>query len=577
MKRIISLILFAVMILSFVPVSANEATTPLAPPSDWALGDVKKAAEANITSNDITYNYRKAITRAEFCALTYNFIINNIKPPVPKASINFTDTSSVEVNVLYDMGIIKGKAEGIFAPNDFLTREEAATIIIRLVNTLMPVPVTEMYYAYDDEADISPWAADSVQIISNMGIMKGVGNNSFAPLATYTTEEAIVTLVRLCEVYKLNYFNEDLFTDNLNSKMPSDKNYMFSPMSVKMALALAANGADGETKSEILTALGISDLDEFNEFSKELISKYSQTEYLKLNIANSIWINSDKTDQQFSSDYQHKAGEFYSAEAKTVNDQTAVEEINSWVSDKTNGKIPTIANNSDFWASLINAIYFKAAWQDEFSTHATKKDTFTSADGTEAQIDFMNKTSWMTALVSDEVIIAELPYKNRFDKVSSDGTYLGSDTYADLDVSMYLIMCSDGASPEATLHDAISSKSMGSTYANFSMPKFKIEFETSLNDILLQCGISKAFDPENADFKNMFDSGNMFITDTIHKTYISVDEKGTEAAAVTALMMAGSALPPEPVDVKFNKPFYFVIRDNTNGESLFVGRYAFAE
>ena len=90
-------------------------------------------------------------------------------------------------------------------------------------------------------------------------------------------------------------------------------------------------------------------------------------------------------------------------------------------------------------------------------------------------------------------------------------------------------------------------------------------------------GIDFAFDAEKADFKSMFDGGNMFITDALHKTYINVNEKGTEAAAVTAIMLAGSALPPQPIEVKFNKPFTFVIRDNDSGEILFMGKYAFAE
>ena len=109
------------------------------------------------------------------------------------------------------------------------------------------------------------------------------------------------------------------------------------------------------------------------------------------------------------------------------------------------------------------------------------------------------------------------------------------------------------------------------------MPKFKIEFETSLNEILNNLGIVDAFNMEKADFRKMFDEGgNMFITNTIHKTFISVDEKGTQAAAVTAIAMAGSALPPESVEIKFNKPFYFAIKDNLSGETLFIGRYAYA-
>lgn len=369
-----------------------------------------------------------------------------------------------------------------------------------------------------------------------------------------------------------------LFADKLNAQMPTDKNYMFSPMSIKMALSLAANGASGETQTEILNALGLSSLDEFNAVSKDLIERYSQTDILSLNIANSIWMNKDKTSQNFSNDFKNLATEYYNADVKTINNSNAVKEINSWVSDKTNGKIPTIIQNTDdFWAMLINAIYFKGAWQDEFHEAATKPDEFTNADGTKAQTDFMNKTKWYPYAETNSVKILELPYKNRVDKVSSDGEYLGTDRYDDLDVSMYLIMPEGDINVEQELAAAINDEMFKSTYIRMAMPKFKIEFETSLNEIFMNMGIIDAFDDKSADFTKMIDKGNMWFTKTIHKTFIDVDEKGTEAAAVTAIGMAGSALPPEPIELKFNKPFYFAIRDNTSGETLFMGRYAFAE
>ncbi len=367
-----------------------------------------------------------------------------------------------------------------------------------------------------------------------------------------------------------------LFADKLNAQMPTDKNYMFSPMSIKMALALAANGASGETQAEILNALGISELDKFNSVASNLIERYSQTDILSLNIANSIWMNRDKTSQDFSNAYKKIATEYYNADVKTVNNSNAVKEINSWVSDKTNGKIPTIIQNADdFWAMLINAIYFKGAWQDEFSVNATKPDQFNNADGTKITIDFMNKTKWFPYAETKSVQMIELPYKNRVDKVSKDGEYLGTDRYDDLDVSMYLIMPEGDINIEQELSAAINDDAFKSTYIKMSMPKFKIEYSTSLNDIFMNMGITTAFDEKNADFTKMFDKGNMWFTKTIHKTFIDVDEKGTEAAAVTAIGMAGSALPPEPIELKFNKPFYFAIRDNTSGETLFMGRFAY--
>ena len=369
-----------------------------------------------------------------------------------------------------------------------------------------------------------------------------------------------------------------LFADKMNAQMPTDKNYMFSPMSIKMALALAANGASGETKDEILNALGVTSLDDFNALTKDLIERYSQTDVLSLNIANSIWMNKDKTSQSFSDDYKKTATGYYNADVKGVKNSNAVKEINSWVSDKTNGKIPTIIQNADdFWAMLINAIYFKGAWQDEFSEHATKPDQFNNADGTKITIDFMNKTKWFPYAETNSVKILELPYKNRVDKIDSKGEYLGTDRYDNLDVSMYLIMAENDINVEQELSAAINDEMFKSTYIKMSMPKFKIEYETILNDMLMNMGITTAFDTENADFAKMFDKGNMWFTKAIHKTFINVDEKGTEAAAVTAIGMAGSAMHPEPIELKFNKPFYFAIRDNTSGETLFMGRFAYAE
>lgn len=383
---------------------------------------------------------------------------------------------------------------------------------------------------------------------------------------------------------KLKKTTDDMnFTDKLSTQMPTDKNYMFSPFSVKMALMLAANGASGETKSEIADALGYKiNVDEgikaFNNAARDLISRYSKTENLKLNVANSIWINESNTNQQFSSDYKALATEYYNADVETVNKNNAVKEINSWVNDKTNGKIPSVINSNDFYAMLVNAIYFKGAWEDDFNKSATKPDEFTNADGTKSTIDFMNKTDWMRASVTmPDIKVLELPYKNRFHSVSPEGEYLGSEVYDDLDVSMYLLLSDRNINPEETLSKILKNDDLASTYVRLSMPKFKIEYETNLNGMLKNLGINKAFKDSEADFTKMFDSGNMFISDTIHKTYINVDEEGTEAAAVTAIAMAGSALPPEPTELKLNKPFYFIIRDNTSGETLFAGKYSYGK
>ncbi|MBE7010912.1 MAG: serpin family protein [Ruminococcaceae bacterium] len=587
MKKALSIILAIIM---FLPVGAAALTdgTPLAPPSEWAIGDVKKAEALNVTEKGKTYRYSMPITREEFCNLAANMIEASgvtLSTDNPQRPLGIRDTDNVNVLKLYKAGIILGKEHKktgvVFAPDDLLTREEAATILFRLIQVAYPDwAAHELYYEFTDSADISDWAMEPIQRICNMAIMEGVENNRFAPKATYTTEQAIATLVRVYTAQSAN--TEEAsdaipFADKLNAQMPKDKNYMFSPMSIKMALSLAANGASGETQAEILKALGITNLDDFNALSKDLIARYSQTDILSLNIANSIWMNKDKTTQNFSKDYKKTVADFYDAEVKSVQNANAVKEINGWVSDKTNGKIPTIIENADdFWAMLINAIYFKGAWQDEFHTAATRPDTFTSADGTTNTVDFMNKTKWFAYAETSSAKILELPYKNRVDKIADNGEYLGTDRYDNLDVSMYLLLAEDDINIEQELSAAFSKEAFGSTYIKLSMPKFCIEYSTGLNDMLMNLGIATAFNPNHAEFQKMFDQGNMWFTNTLHKTYIKVDEKGTEAAAVTAIGMAGSARPPEPIELKFDKPFYFAIRDNTSGEILFMGRYAFA-
>lgn len=580
MKKIISVILVAVMAISVVGVvlakdkiadSDNNdnkiSGTPLAPPSEWAEESVAKAKDVGILKDDVIYRYRMSITREEFCELIYNYC-DILGKTMDSGVAVFEDTDNVKVHTLNVMGIINGKSESEFAPKDFLTREEAATILFRLIDKVHPNWVAhEIYYEFKDSAEISDWAMDSIQRVCNMGIMNGVDNGNFAPKSNFTTEQAIVTVVRVYDGFNREETNVDNlgFSDALNLYMPENENYMISPLSIKMALALAANGAEGETKQEILSAVGITDLDVYNNDAKSMIDKYSQTDLLKLDISNSIWINIDNTPQSFSKDYSDKTEKYLYAESGTVTNKNALDKINGWVDEKTNGKISEIISeqNKDFDAMLVNAVYFKGRWEKEFSKAATEKDVFTDRNGKESHMDFMNKTADLKYADANGIQIIELPY-------------LTDEKSGDMDVSMYLMMSDEEFNPIAVLDAAELSKQ----YVALSVPKFKIEYDIGLVEILRGIGIRKAFGG-SAEFEKMFDSGNMYISDALHKTYIQVDEEGTEAAAVTAFSMkATSARPtpkPEPIVVKFNKPFTFVVKDNTNGEILFMGEYAFSE
>ena len=545
------------------------------PPSQWATADIDKAYALNITNAGGNYNFPEAITREQFCELIYNYVSEFGELPIDDGHLVFTDTDNMKIRVLNTLGIIKGKSETQFAPDDLLTREEAATILNRLINTVHPdLASTELYFEFADSANISGWAMSDIQRICNMGVMKGVGNNTFAPKDNYTTEQAIATLVRIYAYSGVSKSDDMTFADNLNKNMPDDRNYMFSPLSIKSALMMAANGASGETLEEILNATGVSDINKYNQSMREMLDKYSESDILKLNISNSIWINSDKTSQRFSKNFKDLLSENFDATSDVVNDKNAVSVINGWVNEKTEGKIPSIIseNNKDFGAMLINAVYFKGRWQSEFSKSATKKDTFTSKDGIQKDIDFMNKRGWISYSDTDGVKIVSLPYLTRQDIFDENRQYVETKKLDGVNIKMYLMMSEKDFSPEKVLKNT----EMKSTYMNLSLPKFKVEYSAGLNDILKSVGINKTFE-KTAEFEKMFDKGNMWIDSTLHKTYIKVDEEGTEAAAITSVGMAGSSLPPEPIDVKFNKPFTFVIMDDYNGEVLFMGQYAFAE
>lgn len=576
MKKLISIIILTIVVACTTLTACGEKVGhgDLAAPSQWAMEDISVAENMGMLDG-FKVPWTNAITRDEFCVLAYNMLNFDLIPDWEYGK-PFSDSQNDKVAGLYNLGIINGRGNGIFDPDGKITREEAATILYNM-SCLMGLDTDNMIstlVAYIDDEDISPWAKNNVYNMRKIDVMTGT-DTGFMPKDNITVEQAISTLVRLHNIVFTKAVYDEGFSGKLQALIPDSTNYVISPFSVKLALMMAANGADGETKQEICDTLGIYDLEYENERISELLGWYNESKLLKLDVSNSIWINEDKTEQEFSKAYKEKVEDVFSAEADTVKNNDAAEKINGWVNEKTNGKIPEILNedNNDFWAMLINAVYFKGRWMKEFSPELTKPDIFTSCNGVEHEIDFMNKTGWMYYGKKGGVEILELPYLTREDVFDENGNFVETKRLENIDISMYLVMSDNEVNPEMAV-DTIGTESK---YIALSMPKFKVEYSQNLADSIKELGISKAFTPDEADFSGMFTKGNMWITSILHKTYINVDEEGTEAAAVTAMAMGGSSLPPEPTVVKFNKPFYFVIRDNVNDETLFVGKYAFAK
>lgn len=591
MKKVISLLVLAVMVLTFTACTAQATylereEIPVMSEDDATARGLVKLGILNGTGEGL--ELERNITRAEAVALIFRIHYENtgaIGMPSPEFADLDGHWAYKEVTAAKKIGIVEGVGDGKFEPDRVVTGKEFAKM---LMSTLGYTDVT-IANVYDKAIEVELLMnnyAKSV-VAGNMTLLRSDAARLLWGMFLAHTPEGGMYKERLVHSGKFREedFNGTLyvgcgtpaainpnFVDKLNAQMPDDKNYMFSPLSIQMAFMMAANGASGETLEEILKALEISDKNEYNEMTKALISEYRNSGAVELNIANAIWLNEDNADFTFNKEYTDLLSEYFEAAANTSDSKKIVGEVNEWVNDKTKGKIPTIINDPDFTSILLNAIYFKGAWADEFSKHATAPDVFTDRGGKEHSIDFMNKTDSFNYFKDEFVEIVELPYRNYTynEKCDEFKRY-------DTDISMYLVRNRFDYEDER-LTDCIEENKLTSTYIDFSMPKFRVEYSAGISDIMKNLGINVAFDKYRADFTKMVTGGNMYIMDAIHKTYISVDEEGTEAAAVTAVMMdATSAFRDEPLRVSYDTPFTFVIRDNKNGITLFVGEFAYVE
>ena len=354
---------------------------------------------------------------------------------------------------------------------------------------------------------------------------------------------------------------------NILKFMPDDKNYMVSPFSLKMAMSLAANGADGTTKDEILTAFGIDNLDSYNTAAKELIERYEGTSSVKLNVANSIWLNKDVAgkDIKFTDEYKKLVSEYYKGTASEEDAKNIVMKINSWVEKKTNNKIKNLLPEGDakFLSVLVNTIYFKGEWAEQFEEYATKEEDFTDRNGKVEKTDFMHKTERYRFYEDENMKMVRVPYK-------------GGKT------AMYLVLPTN----EDKMDIATALDNMNSYKIRLSFPKFKTEYSLSFKEILKHIGIEKAFEKWEAEFDEVMFKGvkegeNVYVDDVLQKTFIEVDENGTEAAAATAVIMNEvTSIGPSMEEIKefkADRPFIYFIRDDVTHEVLFIGEYAFTK
>lgn len=352
------------------------------------------------------------------------------------------------------------------------------------------------------------------------------------------------------------------FALELFQKELSDKNTLVSPYSAMQALAMTANGTNGDTKSEMENVLGMP-MDSLNKYLYTFRNSQHNNENSKLSTANSIWA---KNGLNVNKDFLQTDVDYYNADFFTAPfDETTITDINNWVNDKTAEMIPEIINkiDSNVIMYLINAVAFDAKWETEFNKDMTVKADFTAIDNTIQETDMMRNYEMNFAYyVKDDN--AEGIYKYYKDRKYAFVAMLPDENTS---VNDYI----SGLTAEK-LNSLLANPK--EEYAGTEMPKFSYDFDTLLNDTLIEMGMPSAFDRMKADFSNMVSGldGHTYISKVLQKTHIDVDEAGTKAAAVTSVEASNDGVPMMPEkNVVFDRPFVYFIIDAETNIPVFMG------
>ena len=351
----------------------------------------------------------------------------------------------------------------------------------------------------------------------------------------------------------------------VSAEQPGE-NVFVSPLSISMSLGMALNGANGETRRQMQDVLGFGgvELASVQSGYRDLAALLRELDpRTSFQIANSIWYRQGFSVEQ---SFMDAGRTYFDAEVRGLDFADAdgtKRTVNDWVKAKTSGRIPTILEqvDPDDVMYLINAIWFKGEWRTQFRKDGTRSLPFTRADGTTQLVPMMQQqatpTTAFRAYSDAQVQAGELPYGN--------GAF-----------AMTILMPAMGYDVDAlagTLTLARWNEIVGGLRERqeglIALPKFTLEYQRDLVDDLKALGMSDAMSPALADFTGIAKGGRLFISFVTHKTFVQVDEQGTEAAAVTN---TGIGLVSAPAGFHVDRPFIFAIRERLTGTILFIGK-----
>ena len=365
---------------------------------------------------------------------------------------------------------------------------------------------------------------------------------------------------------KITDSNNQLGFTVLSEAEPNkDGNIFISPTSLFMALSMVYNGADGVTKDEMAKVLQVEGIeaDELNRANASLMNLFhSSSEKIQLNIANSIWLNENF---HFQDDFAKNNRDYFNAEIQEIDifDSESPKMINQWVEEKTNGKIEEIVDSPldpDLVTVLINAIYFKGDWKYEFDESQTEDRPFYLKDGSTKDVPLMSLEEKLAYMENETLQAVSLPY--------------GEEN----EMSMNVILPKENVDLEE-FQNMLTYENWQKWTSEFQvkegtllLPKFQLEYEATLNDMLKKLGMTTAF-AKGANFGKMIQEGDpLWISTVKQKTYLDVNEKGTEAAAATSVEMVTESFNMDgPFRMEVNRPFVIAITENRSNTILFLG------
>ena len=360
-----------------------------------------------------------------------------------------------------------------------------------------------------------------------------------------------------------NTFAFDIFRLILENSDES-QNIIISPLSISCALSMTVNGADGATRDAILNALRVNGItpEEINAPYKDLTEVLlSVDKRVIMSIANSVWTENDFAVKKSFTDI---LSNYYNAEAKSfdINDVTAPEKINEWISDKTNGLIKEMVDklNDNTVMLLINAIYFKGKWKLQFDPDDTSEKPFFKPSGNQSDVQMMKQTEDFSVYDGDGFMLAEFPY--------GQGNFV-------MDIILPDTKSGTGGIIPSLTGGAFAGwvNQLGEREVNVSIPRFKYGYKKKLKEILTDMGMGIAF-TDAADFTNIAETPPLLINDVTHQAFIETNEEGTEAAAATIVDIGVTSMPPPPLEFNADHSFLYIIREIETNSVIFMGRVA---